>query len=368
MSVVRGQAQRRWAAVAVGVALLCATPSAVGAVQDAASSSATVAPRELLARVQRSDAVAYQGLAESRGRLGLPDLPRTGDAAALLGTTTRARVWFDSSRRWRVDRLLPGGEEDDYQTPEGVATWRFEEGDIHLVTSEPRLHLPRTIDLLPPEVARRLLASVLPGDRVTALTSTRIGGLAASGLRLEPADARSTVARVDVWAEPRTGLPLRVQVVARGGSAAAFRSGFLSVRLGRPAAGQTRLVAPPGTRVEHRGYPDLVAAAAAYSGGTMPSSAGALPRNDDVRGLAGAAGYGDGLVRVVAVRVPDDIAWRILAAVPALPDLKVEGTRAVLIPTALVNTVVATTDHGDAYLISGTARRDVLIAVLKDLT
>lgn len=353
--------------MAVGVALLCATPSAVGAVQQATASASALHPRELLARIEGSDAVPYQGLAESRGRLGLPDLPRVGDATALLGTTTRARVWFDTPTRWRVDRLLPGGEEDDYRTPEGTSTWRYEEGDVRQVDGEAGLRLPRTIDLMPPELGRRLLAGVTAADRLTTLPAARIGGVSATGLRLTPADPRSTVGRVDVWADPGTGLPLRVLVVARGATEAAVRTEFLAVATTRPAPSLTTLRTPPGTYVEQRSFPDLISAAAAYSSGTLPGSLVALPRNDDVRGLAGAAGFGAGLTRMVVVRVPDDVAWRLLAAVPALPDLKVPGYRSVLIPTALVNTVVAAPESGDAYLLSGTVRRDVLTAALKAL-
>ncbi len=49
-------------------------------------------------------------------------------------------------------------------------------------------------------------------DELSRLPARRVAGRSAAGLRLVPADPASTIARVDVWADEASGLPLRVEV------------------------------------------------------------------------------------------------------------------------------------------------------------
>src|SRR4249919_1751796 len=101
MSVVSGAAAGRWAIAAVVTVVVASAPAAYTRLPTAESS---LRPAQLLAQARHSTRVAHSGLAESRGNLGLPDLPRLGEVAALLGGTTRARVWWRSPRHFRVDR------------------------------------------------------------------------------------------------------------------------------------------------------------------------------------------------------------------------------------------------------------------------
>ncbi|HJU02002.1 MAG TPA: transcriptional regulator, partial [Actinomycetes bacterium] len=72
------------------VAVLVALPGLVGAVP---ARDRPVGADELLGRVLASDRVAYQGYAEARAGLGLPDVPRAGRVVALLGERTRMRAF-----------------------------------------------------------------------------------------------------------------------------------------------------------------------------------------------------------------------------------------------------------------------------------
>src|SRR4051794_32292883 len=167
-------------------------PSLVGRVAAAVSrpNAATPTPRDLLQRALRSAAVPHQGLVESRGSLGLPDVRRFGDVAALLGSTTRARVWWSSPGSWRVAQLLTSGERDLYGTDPGtLVSWDYER-NVRRTTvgadSIDRVRLPRVDDLLPPQAARRLLGVLAPTDRVTAGPSRRIAGHDGAGLHVVP--------------------------------------------------------------------------------------------------------------------------------------------------------------------------------------
>jgi len=75
MSVVTRATRLRWAAVAAGVGLLVCVPAAARIAAAGSGAGDGVPPRERIARALGSARVAYTGLAESRGSLGLPDVP-----------------------------------------------------------------------------------------------------------------------------------------------------------------------------------------------------------------------------------------------------------------------------------------------------
>ena len=64
-----------------------------------------------------------------------------------------------------------------------------------------------------------------------------------------PADAASSIARVDVWVDAATGLPLGVQLFAKGTDQAALDTRYLDVELETPSASVTSFVPPDGATV-----------------------------------------------------------------------------------------------------------------------
>jgi hypothetical protein len=44
---------------------------------------------------------------------------------------------------------------------------------------------------------------------VTAIAPRHIAGVDAAGLRINPTDPATTIGRVDIWADPETGLALQ---------------------------------------------------------------------------------------------------------------------------------------------------------------
>src|SRR6266536_3922920 len=160
-------------------------------------------------------AVPYQGYAESRAGLGLPDLPAVGRQAALLGGTTRIRAWVASPTDWRVDELTPIGERDLYHDASGTLEWDSGSHRVERTVGEPVVRFARPADLLPPELGRRLAAAASAGE-VRLGRPRRVAGVNALGLRISPRSPATTVGRVDLWADPSSGLPVRVELTARG--------------------------------------------------------------------------------------------------------------------------------------------------------
>lgn len=344
MSVVSRSARRRWAVVVAGTALVLAAPTLAGAAASVATRATdhgdADAPDVVLHRVLTSASVPHQGLAESRGTLGLPDVRRFGDIAALLGSTTRARVWWRGPDEWRVARLLTTGEQDLYADgPGAVGSWDYERNLRRTTIGADDVRLPRTDDLLPPQAARRLLGQLDPADRVTALPVRRIAGRGASGLRVVPASPDSTIGAVEVWADEPTGLPLAVAVLDRQGLTA-FETAFLDVDLAAPSSADVAAPDPGGARTEVQEAPDIVALVDRYSPGRLPSSLAGRPRTPGV--VRGTATYGSGLARFVVVPLPPDAAGDVLeAAQLRAPVEDVPGGRLVVLDAGVVTAALA---------------------------
>lgn len=369
MSVTRRSAQGRWAAVTSGVALLCALPALVAAVPAGRTG---VDPSTLLARIRASATVAHSGLAESTGTLGLPDLPGLDRVSTLLGSSTRSRVWWRDPGAWRVARVTASGEEDLYPEPAGVGQWDFESATYTSVRAAAGVRLPRTDDVLPPQAARRLLSDLSDADRVLPLEAVRVAGRTAAGLRVVLADQRSSVEHVDVWADPATGLPLRVDVVGRGAQRPAFSTRFLALRFGDPGAAVVTPRRPAGATVLSTQLPDLVTVIDRFAPWRLPSRLAGLrrQRRGEVGGRGGVGVYGTGLTRFTVVPLRSYDAEHVLrharsgGAVP----VEVAGGQAVLLQSSLVAAEVATGDDvSHAYLIAGTVTPAVLTDAVDSL-
>jgi hypothetical protein len=231
------------------------------------SGAPAVGAADLAARIRASAGQPYQGYAESVGTLGLPELPKLGQVASLLSRSTRMRAWYAGRTRWRVDVIDTGSERGVYYADGNVTTWDYGANRITVteaaavgavvtvvggeteltvadVTGESPTRLPRGADLMPPELARRLL-NLGTGDRVTPIEGKRVAGTGAPGLRLTSADPHSTVGHIDIWADPRTGVPLEVAVTARDAERPILVTRFLDVRFAAPAADA---LVPPSPR------------------------------------------------------------------------------------------------------------------------
>jgi hypothetical protein len=304
----------RWLCVGAATLALCLLPSLVGAVQ---TGGATAHPHDLLRAIQTSADRPYQGYAESRSTLGVPDLPALDQVAALASGTTRIRAWYASPDAWRAAVVDPTGEVDVYGTPQGTYTWDFARNLLTETVGQLPARLPRAADLLPPELARRLLADTA-GATVTTLPGRRVAGISAAGLRVSPADPDTTVGRIDVWADPVSGLPLQVDVRARAGGAPLVSTRFLQVRQTRPADGVLTPARPASAGFTTTNGSDLLSALPQVRYRPLPDSlAGRLraPAGPDTPPIA--AAYGSGLATFAVVTLPGRYAARTLNAVRA---------------------------------------------------
>lgn len=318
---------------------------------------------------------SYVGYAESTGRLGLPELPQLESTTALFTGTTRIRAFVDGPDRFRVDELTPVGERDTYRIDGREYVWDFGFDQLTEVVGATPLRLPRAADLLPPELARRLLA-LAPDDPVTPLPTRRIAGRTAAGLRLAPTDPDTTVGRVDVWADPATGLPLRVEVGARGepaGTVALLATELREVTERSPDPTELVPTVPPGAGFVTAGAADISGALRVLDAPPPPRR---LAGRDRVplsgtadADLPGVGLYGVGLAGFALVPVSRGIAERGIdgsAGAGGVP-VDVPSGRAVRLATPLLSVVVRAGNRGGGALLVGTVTPEVLERAAVDL-
>jgi hypothetical protein len=358
----RGQgAVLRWSAVAGLVAVLVALPPVLR-VLPAADSGVPAA--DLRAAVLAGDRVGFSGYAVSAGGLSLPVTDQLTSVADLFSDRTTMRVWWRGPADHRVDVVTASGETGTHRDPGGTWTWEYESATATRTTPGP-LELPAPPDLLPSTLGARLLSEAAD-DELARIGARRVAGRDALGVRLTPADAASSVGRVDVWIDGDSGLPLQVEVFAKGAARAALDTRFLDLELAVPDPGVTAFSPPVEASLrEDRGL-DLVEAAQQITGPGLPRTLAGLDRRP-VDGLPRGLGvYGRGVTLLAVVPAPGRLVGEIRRALTASPGAVADelGVRASIGPLGLM---VVDRPDGRAYVLTGTVTLDALAAAAAEM-
>jgi len=353
-------AARRWGCVVLGVLLLVATPVLLRAVP---ASDADVTAVALLHRIERSRARAFSGYVETTGTVALPDNPELSSLGDLLGGPNRMRVWWRDPTSWRVDTLRTTGETD--LVHEGRQTWRWEyESKEAALLPDVAVRLPNASDLLPTELARRSLSGARPGE-LRRIPPARVAGRDALGLRLVPADRASSIGRVDVYADARTGLPLRVDLFGRGSARPALGTAFDDVSLHRPDEEVLAFTPPDDSSLRFDRAVDLAAAADRFAYRVPPTRLAGLPARSAPRGSVGV--YGRGPTVLLAVPLWRRTAERICHDLEGRPGV-VELDQGLLVAASPLALLLSRPEpSGTAWLLAGTVTRAALARAADEL-
>jgi hypothetical protein len=344
----------RWLVVAAGVAMLVAIPAIVGAVP---ADAPAVAPETLSHSIMASTTQTYSGYVESAGHLGLPDVPGADAALGLLGGTSKLRAWYASPTAWRVDLLSTTGETDTYGDATGTTTWDSLNRTVQRVDGSPPMRLPQAADVVPPSLGRRLVGAADPRE-LRPLAAARVAGRSYPGLRIVPASPATTIDHIDLWADPASGLVVRVVVTPKG-SSATFEAQFLDLSRAAPNISTVTFTQPRTARRRGRfgGFAgDPLQALLRFSTYQLPSEIAGLAHGTPGPSAAGTYGSGFDIVGVLAVEpflldraVPDAIATT----------KRPWGGDAQLVSTPLVN-VMAFTARNVGYVVGGAVTVDEL--------
>lgn len=353
----------RWLVVAALTLGLVSLPLAARLLPGGDSS---VGAATLLSRITASGDVGYSGFAESRGTFSLPvDGGGFGALTELFGQTSQLRVWWRGADDWRVDRIDVTGEDDLYRDGDRLQTWNYESDSAAQGEAPQSLRLPRADDALPTTLARRLLSEAT-ADEVSRLPGRRIAGEQTAGLRVRVGDPRSTIETIDVWALPGDGLPLRVEVHARGASLPVFTSAFLDVTPARPAAADTAYRPRPAPGFTAPIYGDLLQFIDQLGRGTPPATLAGLPRRTDLD-LGAVGAYGRGATLLVAVPMTARVAGEVVPQVRRAPGA-VENATGIVAGLGPLSVALSPPEgFGARWLLVGTLTTPSLVDALPGL-
>jgi outer membrane lipoprotein-sorting protein len=216
-------------------------------------------PAQLLAEVAGAKAPPpLTGTVVETASLGIPQLPGAGNPTSITSLLTGShtlRVWYADPAHVRLSAPVTMGESDLIRNGRTVWFWQSSNNSVTKVLLPPH---SRSGDggeafqapLTPQQAAQQVLAAVGKTTRVTTETNVTVAGQAAYQLVLAPKDSRSLIGRVTIAVDgAHPGVPLRVQVFARGAKAPAFSVGYTSISFVRPAAANFQFTPPKGAHV-----------------------------------------------------------------------------------------------------------------------
>ena len=366
-------AWRRWSVVLSGTVALCAVPAVIAALPVPAS---TISAATLRARILASASRPYQAYAETTINLGLPQLPHLHDVSNLLDGTTDQYVWYESPDYWRADVVTGAGESDTYTDGGVTFLWSYGNNPLIQVTGTQPVRLPRAADLLPPALALRLLHTAGAADHYSRLPSRRVAGVAAAGLRLVPASRGTTIGAIDIWADPRTGLPVEVQISPRGSAAPVLTSTLLELTQTDPGLNAVIPHPAPQLGITTTRLPDVDGVLNGDGDGDndgtpFPPTLAGLSHIMIPGGPPGVAVYGTGFSRLVLLPLPSNIGddaqnAAIQAGAGSIP--LTAQTTGVLIRTPLINVLMVRAGfHHATFLFAGAVTPALLRSTASNL-
>ncbi|WP_223253063.1 LolA family protein [Arthrobacter sp. AFG7.2] len=262
-------------------------------------------PAEVITLMAGHTTHTFSGTVEQVSELGLPELPATGptsgpasgDGAAaavefLTGEHT-VRVFMDGKSKSRVQVVDRFAERDIIRRDNDV--WFYSSKDnsaAHLTLPDRAGDLPLEQPALPDashegmpvpptpqDLAARFLAAADSSTAVSVGPDVQVAGRPAYNLVLEPRTAGTLVGKVSIAVDGENGMPLSVEVMARGTEEPAFRAGFTSLTLAAPNDALFTFAPPPGSTVEElqpRNHTQW------HTGPGLPAEPGTHPSPDQV--------------------------------------------------------------------------------------
>ncbi|GLK16027.1 LolA family protein [Herbiconiux flava] len=349
--------QKRWA-VAIAAPAVVAVVVAGGVLATSASADLPEkTPQQVLELAAQADVQTFSGTVEQSSDLGLPDLSGFGGSAGgsggsggssddsgtaadqglspesaleLLTGSHAARVYADGSDRLRVQVLDQLAERDVVKNGDDV--WLYDSSDdsaVHTTLpsrSDDTQSTPGTVPT-PADIAQRFLAAVDPSTDVSLGADTSVAGRDAYDLVLTPRTDATLVGSVSIAVDSETGMPLQVEVLARGESSPAFEVGFSELSLDTPSADLFDFTAPEGTTVTEKALPTK---------GDVPDASAAHPEP---------VVTGEGWGSVVELPIGTDTAE--LTSSPMFSQLTTKVDGGSLLQTTLVSVLL--TDDGRVF-------------------
>jgi outer membrane lipoprotein-sorting protein len=251
----------RWAVP--GAAVLVAAGVIAGLQIPAAQAAPDLpakTPAQLLASISSEHkAPPLTGTVVETASLGLPQLPQTGSQTSLttlLAGSHTVKVYYQDPSHFRLAVPQPQAETD--LIANGTKLWLWQSvGESVTEFTDPAgsagsaaQRVPAAAALTPQQAASQVLAAVGPTTLVSVQANVMVAGEPSYQLVLAPKDSRSLVGRVVIAVDGKYGVPLRVQLFAKGASSPAFQVGYTDLQFVSPSAANFDFTPPSGASVD----------------------------------------------------------------------------------------------------------------------
>jgi outer membrane lipoprotein-sorting protein len=336
---------KRWLPAAVVPAVIAGGVLTGSLQANAAGDLPDKTPQQLLEMMAGSDVHELSGTVEQESALGLPELPKDlpaeqggqlATALELLTGSHTARIYRGGPDRARLQVFDRFAERDLIRN--GLEGWVYnskENEAVHLIlpaktgggNESDESAAPQAESYTPEQLADYLLEGIGPESKISVGDDTSVAGRSAYQLVVVPNSTETLVGSMVLAIDAETGMPLDLQVKARGQQEPAFQVAYTKLSLAAPDAKLFEFTPPAGATVTEHAVPQH------RSGSEMPQHQG----NND-----GGAGPGDQVTK-------HGTGWETITEVPAaaLPDgwadspLLTQASKPVaggrVISTALVN-------------------------------
>jgi len=300
----------RWAVPGTAVAV---TAAAVAALQiPAAQASPNLpgrTPAQLLASISSDAKVPpMTGTVVETASLGLPQLPQTGNPtspASLLTGSHTMKVYYQDASHFRL--AVPQPESETDVIADGSKLWLWESNADSVTEFIPSADkakhsapaLPKT-PLTPQQAADQVVAAVGKTTLVSVQDNVMVAGEPSYQLVLAPKDHRSLVGKVVIAVDGKYGVPLRVQLYAKGAGSPAFQVGYTTLQWVTPAPANFSFTPPKGASVDVVNLKDEARSVSGSTSSNAPAGFGtygkswltvaAFPQKDLMQGFGTASG------------------------------------------------------------------------------
>jgi outer membrane lipoprotein-sorting protein len=257
---MRVNRRARWAVPGAAVAV---TAAVVAALQIPAAQASpdlpSRTPAQLLASVSSDAKVPpMTGTVVETASLGLPQLPQAGNPSSLASMLTGShtvKVYYQDRNHYRLAIPLPQSETDVIADGSKAWLWQSSSNSVEEFippadkAKQPQPAVTKT-PLTPQQAANQVLAAVGKTTLVSTQANVMVAGEPSYQLILAPKDSRSLVGKVVIAVDGKYGVPLRVQLYAKGASSPAFQVGYTALQWVTPDPSNFRFTPPHGASVD----------------------------------------------------------------------------------------------------------------------
>jgi outer membrane lipoprotein-sorting protein len=218
-------------------------------------------PGQLLAEINQDQKLPpLTGTVVETTSLGLPQLPQAANPTSLSSLLTGShtiKVYYLNAQHFRLSVQQPMSETDVIRSANTLWLWESSGNSVTEFTApaasqkHAQKKLPAGPVLTPQQAANEILTAVGKTTLVSVQDNVSIANEPAYQLVLKPKDHRSLIGRVVIAVDAKYGMPLRVQVFAKGDSGPAFQVGYTQLSMNTaPAAANLNFTPPPGASVD----------------------------------------------------------------------------------------------------------------------